>query len=187
MSRTRTRQTQMFTTGQDMPLFSGTAPTAQVTAFKPIPQGQPRLPCMPVVSWEELAARKQASQTAAWLDDDDPDEEAAAPANGQPLTAGQLAQVMYQNTCPLSCVGLTEHCHNCALFVTACRTPHGLTIECKGHQYADDDGQLLPGYGLLPGQLKHDTWKTRIQWVKEVYLAQPTVKERPARFIAYNA
>ena len=52
----RKAQFQMFAAGEELPLFSGTAPRAVVEEFNPPPTGlQARLPGMPAVSFEELA------------------------------------------------------------------------------------------------------------------------------------
>jgi hypothetical protein len=56
MARKKTAQVQMFAAGEELPLFSGTAPRAVVEEFNPPPTGlQARLPGMPAVSFEELA------------------------------------------------------------------------------------------------------------------------------------
>lgn len=53
------KQAQMFTAGEDLPLFSGTAPTVTIRPFEAAPAGdQPRLFDMPVIAADILARRR---------------------------------------------------------------------------------------------------------------------------------
>lgn len=162
-----------------------TAPTLPTPA--PRTAKQPKGTFNHAGTFKALTACLQPAPTTPAQVDDDPDEE--APAIVGSLSAGQLAHHYYQITCPLNCVGSTEFCHNCALFQSATRFENGsIKIDCKAHQYADEHGHLLEGYGLIPGHIKDSRGFSKIQWVKEFILeSAPVIRERPAREVQYQA
>ncbi len=81
------------------------------------------------------------------------------------LTRDRLARLDYEMTCPLSFIGQTSFCHNCALFAGGEIDRTGSTIEvtmqCHGAKYTG------PGYSFKPGNTHHG-WRSIVAWVEAV-------------------
>ncbi len=83
----------------------------------------------------------------------------------QKLTRDRLARLDYEMTCPLSFIGQTSYCHNCALFAGGEIERTGSTIQvtmtCHGAKYTG------PGYNFKPGNARRG-WRSVVAWVEAV-------------------